>query len=66
VTQDHLVAKQAPYVPVASNASQLFDIVCRLSRLNPVYYVSTASLTQQFVKAVKSRDRGPGCTGNTI
>jgi len=63
VCQDHLDAKQAPYIPVARNGCQLFEIVCHMSRLHPVYYESTTSLTRLFVEAVKSRDRGKGCGG---
>jgi len=63
VSQDHLDTKQAPYVPVAWNGCQVFEIVRRVSLLHPVYYVSTASLTRLFVEAIKSRDRGRGCGG---
>lgn len=63
MSQDNLDAKQAPYVPVARNGCQLFEIVRRVSLLHPVYYISTTSLTRLFVETVKSRDRGRGCGG---
>jgi len=63
VWQDHLTAKQAPYVPVAENGSWVFKVVRQVCRLHPLYYVSTASLSQMFIQAVKSRDRGRACPG---
>jgi len=61
--QEHLAAKQAPYLPVAKNGTRLFEIIHRLCLLHPVYYVSTASLSSLFVQAIKSRDRGKGFPG---
>ena len=61
--QDHLDIKQAPYLLVAENGARLFEIVRRMCLLSPLYYVSTASLSQLFLDAVKSRDRGKRCPG---
>lgn len=64
--QDRLAAKKASYVAVAKNGTWLFEIVRRVCLLHPVYYVSTASLCDLFVQAIKSRDRGRGCPGRLI
>ena len=59
-----LDTKSEPYKMVAMQGAKLYEIIQRMSTLNPLYYVSFDDFSKVFMRTVETRNRGSRCAGN--
>ena len=59
-----LDTKSEPYKMVAMQGAKLYEIIQRMSTLNPLYYVSFDDFSKVFITTIETRNRGSRCAGN--
>ena len=61
--QGHQEEKRAVYVPVALHGAKLYEIITRMSVLNPLYHLPLFTFTSLFRDTIKTHHRGKGTQG---
>ena len=61
-----LDTKSEPYKMVATQGAKLYEIVQRMSMLNPLYFMSFDMFSKIFMSTIKARNRGSRCAGGNV
>ena len=61
--REHLEDKRIHYVPVATHGAKLYEIVQRVSVLNPLYHITFETYRKLFETTLQARHRGKGVSG---
>ena len=60
---DMLETRSEPYKMVAIQGAKLYEIVQRMTTLNPLYFMAFDAFSNIFMTTIEGRNRGRGCTG---